>query len=43
MSANNDLSGHSFLAGLFSDDLTLREICGRAYRMRYAEIQPEDR
>ncbi len=33
----------SDLAGLFSDDLTLREICERAHRMRDAEIQTEDR
>ena len=33
-----DSIGVSDLAGLFSDDLTLREICEQAYRMRDAEI-----
>jgi hypothetical protein len=35
--------GVSSLTCLFSDDLTLREICEMAYRMRDAEIQSEDR
>jgi hypothetical protein len=35
--------GVSNLAGLFSDDLTLREISGQAYRMRDVQTQPEDR
>lgn len=38
-----DSIGVSDLAGLFSDDLTLREICEQDYRMRDAEIQSEDR
>jgi predicted RNase H-like HicB family nuclease len=35
--------GVSDLAGLFSDDPTLREICEQAYQTRDAEIQPEGR
>jgi uncharacterized protein (DUF433 family) len=35
--------GVSDLAGVFSDDPTLREICEQAYEMRDAKIQPEDR
>lgn len=32
--------GVSDLAGIFSDDPTLREICEQAYQMRDAENQP---
>jgi hypothetical protein len=32
--------GVSDLAGVFSNDPTLREICEQAYQMRDAEIQP---
>lgn len=35
-----DTLGVSDLAGLFSDDSTLREICEEAYRLRDAEVQP---
>jgi uncharacterized protein (DUF433 family) len=38
-----DSIGVSDLAGAFTDDLTLREICEQAYQMRDAEIQSEDR
>ena len=38
-----DKIGVSGLAGMFSDDLTLREICEQTYRMRDVEIQPEDK
>src|SRR5262245_45795569 len=34
-----DSIGVSDLSGLFSDDMTLREICKHAYRMRDAKIQ----
>jgi uncharacterized protein (DUF433 family) len=38
-----DSIGVSHLAGAFTDDLILLEICEQAYRLRDAKVQSEDR